>query len=131
VDPLGIIFGAPAEDIDEGPGLRRCGSAGADGLARLGKRLWGGGLRCQDRPGEIAGGNCLCHDPVGQAGAEPLFEAEEQLDPLQAPDPEVAVEGVVEGDALAGPRPSHFGDEPLDDVEDPYLNRLIRTGPAG
>jgi hypothetical protein len=62
-----------------------------------------GWLRGQDRGEEIARRDGLGHDGVREAPAERLLEAQQQqqFDPLEATDGEIAIERVVERDVAA------------------------------
>ena len=87
------------------PRARGHGDFGASGRSRD---------HCRD---EIARTGGLLHDPVGEADTELLLDAQQQLDPLEAADPEVAIERVVEPDRPARRRAAELVNEPADDVE--------------
>jgi hypothetical protein len=65
----------------------------------------------------------LAHDPVRETDPERLLEAEEKLNPLQATDPQVAVQGVIERHRAGGWHRPQLADELRDDPDHFPFNR--------
>ena len=83
----------PLQDLDEAAGAVRRGLGGVQGrhdLERGGVR----GLRVagEERLEEVAGGLGRAQDLLGQADAEGLLQAGQELHPAQAVEPEVALQ---------------------------------------
>ncbi len=96
---LRIGLDVPAQRFDERAHARRRGPARGDPGRRDRRGLRRHGPRREERRDEVSRTPGLRHHGVREANAERLLEAQEQLDPLEAAEAEVAVEGVVEGRA--------------------------------
>jgi hypothetical protein len=80
--------------------------------------------------GQFARGGRTGHGGIRQHHTEALPQPEQQLHPLQAAEPEVMVQRVVEADRLPGARPAQLGHERTNDVEHGALERLGTAGRA-
>ena len=56
----------------------------------------------QDGPCQVVQGFGFAHDLIGEADPEPLLEAEQKFDPLQAANSQVAIERIVEPHRAGG-----------------------------
>ena len=68
--------------------------------------------------GFTAYGLGLGHRALAEGGAELLLDPDEQLDALEAADPEIALQRVVQRHAPPGPRLAEIRQQPGHDVED-------------
>jgi hypothetical protein len=100
MNTVGRALGVPAEGLhqrsDAGGNRRRRGRRWPRHFAyrrRGGFRDAGRGV--QDRRDQILGRGRFSHHGVSEANTEGLFEAEQQLHPLEAADTQVAIEGVL------------------------------------
>ena len=69
----------------------------------------------------------LRHHRVGQVHSEPLLEAEQQLDALEAADAQVAIESIVESDRPVAGSAAELIDQGRDDGQDvgPDRSRIL------
>ena len=98
VCPVRVALGLPHERFDEAP--RRTGRGDALAEDRRGDRERLGLLGCasEHRRGEVGDGVRRHHHIVRQPDAEGVLDPEQQLDPLEAPEPEIAVERIAGND---------------------------------
>jgi hypothetical protein len=118
---LGVGPHMPLQHLEERR-RRRGGGLGRRQSRVRGHRHFGASGRSRDHCRDEIARTCgLLHDPIGEADPELLLDAQQQLDPLEAADPEVAIERVVEPDRAARRRAAELVDEPADDVEHALL----------
>jgi hypothetical protein len=132
VSTLRTGLDVPAQRFGARAHARRGGPARGDPGRRDRRGLRRHGPHREERRDEVSRTPGLGHHGVGKANAERLLEAEQQLDPLEAAEAEVAVERVVEGRAPPQGATTQLGHEPADDVEDRLLDLLaIERAEAG
>ena len=141
VDAVGGPLDMPGERLDDRARMYRravrrgCGDGRLDGRrasrfrprgAHLGgRRPRGGGRGCRrgDRRRQVGRRLRLHHGVVAQADAETPFQADQQLDPFEAADPEVGLEGVaaLDIDGAAVRAAAQLTRQLRNDVEDAFL----------
>ena len=102
------------------------GTPGPDDSRRgRGNGLRSRGLGGQDGAREVSGSPGVRHDSVGETDPEHVLQAQEQFDPLEAPNAQVTIERVVELDGGASRRAAQLRHERPHDLEDLPLDHFL------
>jgi hypothetical protein len=134
VHALGVGLRVQTENLRQSRGRRGLGSLRLDWTTNLAGSLGHCRSGHQHRVDQLPGRHGLGHRRIRPLDAEPLLDADQDLDAFQATEATITVERVVQGDRPPPLQSAKLVDERPNDLEDASLNRLrcgVRSGYRG
>ena len=126
VDAVRCLLRMPADRVEQRARRRRDPGGGRRAVAQGRSRLRECGCGPGEGVDEISRRSRVGDDRVREAHSERALEAEQQLDTLEAADPEIAVEGIIERRRTCG-RSTELGHEACHNVEHPIAAGRTRS----